>query len=284
VLTPPSPASPPTSTPTAPAPPATAPTPPPDKLDRLDKLPEATDAPPQQAAPPSGAVPSEAPGYRPKWLPEKYKTAEDFRQGYDHLTQAYTRKTEDLKKEVETNFFKERPEAAEKYELPKFEGPVTVDVDALSANPLTTWWREMAYRKGASQAEFQDGVNKVVEILARDLPNEEEERKKLGENANARIEAVSLWAGQTFSQDEWTEVEKWCRTANGIAIFERLMKGDKPVTPSPSNGSEGVTRQPPDDEHTIMALMNSPAYQHPARRDPGVVARVDRYFKMKYNR
>ena len=278
---PPSPTSPPGSTA---SPPAAGPATPPSTNGVPTPVPEATDGPPAQAAPPNGSVPSEAPGYRPRWLPEKYKTAEDFRNGYDHLTQAYTKKTEDLKKEIEQGFFKERPESPDKYELPKFENPrVQVDEEAFAKNGLVSWWREKAHAKGLGQAEFEEGINKYFEVITSDIPNDEEERKKLGDNANQRIEQVSLWAGQNFSPDEWAEAEKYSRTANGFAFLERVMKLTKQGGPSPSNGSEAPVRDRPDDDHTIEALMKSPGYSNPARRDPAIVARVDRYFKLKYN-
>ena len=216
---------------------------------------------------------------RPQWLPEKYKTAEEFRTGYDNLNSAFGKKNEDLKKELETEFFKERPESADKYELPTFDEKTPVDPDALAAHPMVAWWREEAFKSGMSQERFQAGIKQQVALLQADMPDEEEEKKKLGENGPAMIEAISLWAGQTFSQEEWPAINKMASTAAGIKALDRIMKNMKQVTPPPDGDP---VRGRPDDENEILALMNTPAYWSAAKRDPAVVARVDRYFKTKY--
>jgi hypothetical protein len=193
-------------------------------------------------------------GDRPAWLPEKFKSPEDLAKSYGELESWRGKKEEELT----ASLLKDRPEAADKYELPKFENS-NVDHEALAAHPLVGWWRDQAYKRGLSN---------------------EEEVKKLGENATARLERVNAWVGATFTDpEEYSAIQQIGATAAGIKALERAMKA--------AGGSVDVNtgdagRGPEDNEADIRALMDSKAYWHPADRDPKVVQRVEAFFAKKY--
>ena len=56
----------------------------------------------------------------------------------------------------------------------------------------------MHMKNGYSQDEFEDGIQQFNDALEAMQPDLEAETKALGDNAEARIEAVSLWS-QKFS-------------------------------------------------------------------------------------
>lgn len=45
--------------------------------------------------------------------------------------------------------------------------------------------------------------------------------QSFGENADARIEAVKLWANQFFSEEQYDAVERLGETAQGIEVLEK---------------------------------------------------------------
>jgi hypothetical protein len=214
-------------------------------------------------------------GDRPAWLPEKFKSPEDLAKSYGELESWRGKKEEELT----ASLLKDRPEAADKYELPKFENS-NVDHEALAAHPLVGWWRDQAYKRGLSNDEFKAGVEQYVNALTANLPKAEEEVKKLGENATARLERVNAWVGATFTDpEEYSAIQQIGATAAGIKALERAMKA--------AGGSVDVNtgdagRGPEDNEADIRALMDSKAYWHPADRDPKVVQRVEAFFAKKY--
>jgi predicted transglutaminase-like cysteine proteinase len=214
---------------------------------------------------------------RPAWLPEKFKSPEDLAKSYGELESWRGKKEEELA----ATLLKDRPEAADKYELPKFESG-NVDHDALAAHPLVGWWRDQAYKRGLSNDEFKAGVEQYVNALTANLPKAEEEVKKLGENATARLERVNAWVNATFTDpEEFAAVQQIGATATGIKALERVMKAAG-GTVDVNTGDAG--RTPDDSEAEIKKLMESKAYWHPADRDPKVVERVEKFFANKYRK
>lgn len=222
---------------------------------------------------------------RPEWLPEKFKAPEDLAKSYTEL-ETWKGKKEDeireaLKAEVEAGLHKDRPEAAEKYELPKFED-ARVDHDALAAHPLVGWWRDKAFTRGLSQAEFAEGIQNYVNALSSNAPKLEDEIKKIGENADIRMKEVSLWAQKQWTDpEEFNAVQQIATTAAGFKAIERLMRGNRGTTPPPSDLVEAT---PAESEGDIKRLMASREYWDPARRDPKVVERVQNFYARQYGK
>jgi len=221
------------------------------------------------------AAPAAPAGDRPAWLPEKFRSPEDLAKSYTELEGWRGKKEEEWAAAV----LKDRPEASDKYELPKFESG-NVDHDALAAHPLVGWWREQAYKRGLSNDEFKAGVEQYVTALTANMPKVQDEVAKLGENANARLERVNAWANATFTDpQEFAAIQQLGATADGIKALERVMKAAGNSI-DVNTGDAGAS--PEDDEKSIKALMDSKAYWHPADRDPAVVARVEKFFAKKY--
>jgi hypothetical protein len=158
-----------------------------------------------------------------------------------------------------------------------------VDHDALAKHELVGWWREQAFKRGLSQDEFQSGINQYVTALTANLPKMDDEVKKLGENATARIERINNWANTTFDdKEEFAAVQQLGTTAVGIKALERMMRGGKDATIDVNNGDAG--RPAEESEAEIRKLMESKAYWHPADRDAKIVKRVEDYFAKKYGK
>ena len=215
---------------------------------------------------------------RPEWLPEKYKTGEDLAKAYKELESKLGTKDKDIRaevlKQIEEESFKDRPDSAGDYQLPDF-----VDVDNIDTNDETLkWWADHAFTYGFSQEEFAEGLEKVMQAQDAYLPDPEEEIKKLGDNANVRLEAVDLFARQFFPEEYMESIEDLASTAEGVQALEFIMA----KLQSPAIGSDGT---PVDriTEEGLREMMADEKYWHPARRNADFIKQVNEGFQKLYN-
>ena len=108
-------------------------------------------------------------------------------------------------------------------------------------------------------------------------PDLDAEVQKLGDNANARIEAVALWAQKNVPGDFQNEIMRLGETAEGVQLLEHFMS----AISDESVGSEGaaVTGLSQDDLNTMM---RDPRYWDNRQRDPAFVKQVDEGFAKLY--
>jgi hypothetical protein len=215
---------------------------------------------------------------RPEWLPEKYKTGEDLAKAYKELESKLGTKDVDIRnellKEIEEESFKDRPSSADDYQLPDF-----VDIDNIDTNdPTLRWWADHAFTYGFSQEEFAEGLEKVMQAQDSFLPDPEEEIKKLGDNANARLEAVDLFARQFFPEEYMESIEDLASTAEGVKALEFVIA----KLQSPAIGSDG-TPVGRITEESLREMMGDERYWNPAKRNNDFVKQVDEGFQKLHN-
>lgn len=229
---------------------------------------EATD----QVAVEESAVVSE----RPEWLPEKFTKAEDLASAYSSLESKLGQKEEDFRKafmeEIEREAYANRPADKGDYILP--EG---IDEALAPENPLLNWWADHAFENGMSQDEFAEGIKIYMDAVNADMPDFDAEVGKLGDNANARIESVSLFANQFFPQEHMSAVERMCETAEGVQALEFIMENLQQQ--SPNSVSQPVSQI---NETELQQMMLDDRYHNPAKRDANFVRQVDEGFKKLY--
>tara|TARA_R100001463_G_scaffold136203_3_gene201007 strand:- start:114 stop:866 length:753 start_codon:yes stop_codon:yes gene_type:complete len=215
---------------------------------------------------------------RPEWLPEKYKTGEDLAKAYKELESKLGTKDVDIRnellKEIEEESFKDRPSSADDYQLPDF-----VDIDNIDTNdPTLRWWADHAFTYGFSQEEFAEGLEKVMQAQDSFLPDPEEEIKKLGDNANVRLEAVDLFARQFFPEEYMESIEDLAATAEGVQALEFIMaKLQSPAIGSDAAPIGRIT------EESLREMMADERYWHPARRNTDFIKQVDEGFQKLHN-
>lgn len=238
---------------------------------------EATAAP---TAAPEKAVtaPAQAPATsseRPEWLPEKYKSPEDLAKAYKELESKLGTKEEDLRKkvleELNTEAFKDRPATAGEYQLPDF-----IDQEEAIQSDLLKWWADHAYDNGFSQSEFEKGIEVYMKSMP-EVPDLDQERGKLGDNAKQRIEAVSMFATKFFPEETMSAIERLCETADGIVALEVMMEamkdGNFVGAANPASGNS---------EADLKSMMKDERYWNVAKRDEAFVKQVDAGFKKIY--
>lgn len=210
-------------------------------------------------------------------LPEKFKSLEDMVESYSNLESKIGAKEETFRdqfmKEMEEQAYANRPESVGDYVLPD-----SIDDEMATDNPLLQWWANTAFENGYSQDEFAEGIEMYVNAVNADVPDYDAEVEKLGDNANARTEAASLFANQFFPEEMLGAVERMCETAEGIMVVEHIMEALKEG--GPSNGAVEVSRET---EADLRQMMLDPRYHDPARRDPTFVKQVDDGFKRMFS-
>tara|TARA_R110002012_G_scaffold71951_2_gene184211 strand:- start:188 stop:967 length:780 start_codon:yes stop_codon:yes gene_type:complete len=226
------------------------------------------------------AMDTVAPVERPEWLPEKFTKAEDLAKSYTELETMVGKKEEEYRdkfqKELEEEAFKDRPESKGEYVISE-EAQKLLDMGAVTDNKLLEWWSQTSFENGYNQEEFNSGIMMYLEQISETLPNPEEEMVKLGDNANVRVEAASLFANQYFPKNLIPTVELLASTAEGVQILEHIQEQTKGINiSSPSQPINQIN------EAQLRDLMASDEYHNPTKRNPEVVRQVESGFKQLY--
>ena len=230
---------------------------------------EATDNVEAQTEAPEAVTTEETSG-RPEWLPEKFKTPEDLVTSYSSLESKLGKGQEELRttilEEIQQEAFANRPESAGQYTIP--EG-----ADELADDPNVEWWANFAWENGFSQEEFNEGLARMMP----EQPDMEAEISKLGDNANARIEAAALWAQKNVPQELSDAVMRMGETAEGVELVEFFMnKLNGSSISGESTATVGLSKG------ELETMMRDPRYWDNTRRDPSFVKQVDEGFAKLY--
>lgn len=214
---------------------------------------------------------------RPEWLPEKYSSGEDLAKAYKELESKLGGKEEDIRsklmEEIQAEAFSSRPESAGDYQLPDI-----IDEEASVDNELLKWWSDHAFENGFSQDEFQKGIEMYAASNMGDSgPDLEVEAQKLGENADVRIQAASMFASKFFPTESLPAIERMCESHEGIIALEAIQEALK-------GGSFAGSTQPTAGltEPKLREMMNDPRYYNPKDRDPNFIREVEEGFKQIY--
>ena len=213
---------------------------------------------------------------RPEWLPEKFKTPEDLVSSYANLETKLGKGEEDLRKSLQEEMLadsvKDRPATVGDYVLPE----VLSEEEAVD-NELLNWWSGFCFEHGYGQDKFADGIEKYAAALNESIPDLNQERTKLGENADARIEAVQLWANKFFDEGQMGALERLGQTSEGIEVLEKVMTALK-STNIDASGETGSSIN----EDDLRAMMNDDRYWKQGARDAGYIKQVNDGFAKLY--
>ena len=213
---------------------------------------------------------------RPEWLPEKFNTPEDMAASYasleSKLGQGHDEIRAQIERELEVSALEGRPETAGDYELPE-----QINEAEAVDNEMLAWWAEHSFENGYSQEEFADGIAKYAAYMESQEPNLEAERQALGENADARIEAVDLWASKNVPEEFADQIELLGQSAKGIKMLEHLMSQSQQTSPQGQFVAPQATN-----ENQLKTMMQDPRYWNPAQRDPNYVKQVQEGFSKLY--
>ena len=112
------------------------------------------------------------------------------------------------------------------------------------------------------------------------LPEEvdiDEEAKQLGENADARIEAVNLFANDFFPEEALPAIERMMEVHQGVIALETIMSSLK--SPSVIEQSSIASNF---NEVELQEMQRDERYWNPAKRDNNFVNKVNEGYKKLY--
>ncbi len=211
---------------------------------------------------------------RPEWLPEKFKTAEDLAKSYTELSKKLGNSEEDIRnsimEEIQKEAFSSRPEKAGDYQLPE-----TVNAEEAVDNDLLKWWSDHSFENGYSQEEFQQGIEMYAQAIAGSQPDMEAESAKLGDNAEARIDAASAFANKFFPEEALPAIERMCESHAGIIALEAIQEAMKDGNFAGNTAPAAQTS-----ERELREMMNDPRYWKD--RDPAFIKEVTEGFQKIY--
>jgi hypothetical protein len=226
---------------------------------------------------------------RPEYIPEKFWNKDTGEPILDELGKSYSNlekfvggKKEEMKKtvvdELQIQAQQNRPEEINKYELPKLPEGITEDI--VIANPIHDWWRTYCWNNSQNQEQFQEGVNKYVDMYLGSQPNMDDEKKKLGENADARVNAVNNWASTFFSQEQYDSIAgSLGKSADGIEALEKVIDATKQNV---SRANQVSQPERPLTLADVKGMMKDKKYFDSKDRDPAYVKKVDEAFHRLY--
>jgi hypothetical protein len=219
-------------------------------------------------------TPNETASERPEWLPEKFNDPAELAKSYSELESKLGAKRDDIIKEHNEEKFINRPETKGDYELPDI-----IDSESATDNELLNWWSEHAFNNGFGQDQFKEGIEMYAKAIEAAMPQNDlaAEQKKLGDNANTRIEAVSMFANKYFPDELSGAVERLGETAEGIMLIEHIMSQNKDTQISAESSPVATFG-----EADLQAMMQDERYWNATRRDPNFVKQVDDGFKKLY--
>ena len=207
---------------------------------------------------------------------------EEFGKSYTNLEKYVGGKKEELRDqivdELQQEAIAERPEKVEGYELPKLPEGITEEL--VNANPMTDWWKNFCYENAYDQEVYQEGINKYVDSYIGNQVDPEAEKQKLGENADARLDAVNSWASTFFSPEQYEVVSQTLgMNADGIEALERVMDSQKQ---SITRSNQVAQPERPLTLDDVRSMMKDKRYFDPKERDQAYVKKVDDAFNRLY--
>lgn len=236
----------------------------------------------QEAAVTEEAVTENVTSERPEWLPEKFwvddaPSYENLAKSYSELEKMRGNMKEAVAQEFEAQRIAQRPEAATDYKLPESEN---LNSEQLAASPIVEWWRNFAHEQGYNQEQFENAINNYAQVeLSRIEESYKQEMAQLGENAEARIEAVSLWMNNTFDEAQREALADACTSASGVAAVEKIID----MLKATGNVDEAAFEKPPEvTREEVEKMMQDRRYWHPADRDPAFVKKVEDFFSKSF--
>ena len=215
-----------------------------------------------------------------KGLVEVEKLSESYRNLEGKLGQRKEELAKELEKEYNENALADVPENPDAYKLNLPEGDYNDEQkNYMEESPVWQYFKKTAHDNKMNQNEVDSMVNMYMEAQKAELPDPNVEMAALGDNANARVEAVQLWTKKHLDEEGYAAVEHLCSTAQGIQTMEQIMQS----IADPSIGDlQGAAVNSSATEADLKSLMADPRYSDPNKRDIAYVNYVTEQFNKKY--
>lgn len=218
----------------------------------------------------------------PDGLPESFWDADAGQVKINELIGSYS-ELSTFKTEADARFAN-RPESADKYEVRLPEGvtlPEGTEFKVDENSPLVKAARHLVFNSGGDQAAFDGIVKAYIEDALMDTANAAEIAKQeiaaLGENGQARIDAVSTYAKANFPEDEANALLDSMTSAKAVSAIEKLIskaQGPGMQGQGSSAGQASITQTDLDE------MQKDPRYWRD--KDPEFLKKVQDGYKKLY--
>ena len=208
---------------------------------------------------------------RPEWLPEKFKSEEDFAKSYEHLERRLHERSDNFKQEIMEEL---QSEAAADVPVSPADYQVLLETEEgepfeVVEDDMLEWWKHTAHSLGLNQQQFNGILAEYSQMDMMRGPDWNEESEKLGEYSEQRMQRIDAWAGANLSEGSYEVFANLPASAGMVQFFEELMENNGQPRfnmVSDTQFQEHVTQ---DDLKSAMA---DPAYWRD--RDPAHIAKV----------
>ena len=209
---------------------------------------------------------------RPDWLPEKFKTEQDFATSYANLEKRLHERSENFKQEIMNEMAEEAagnvPVSPADYQLSLVdESGEKVQIDP--EDNMLQWFQGKAHDLGLSQEQFNEIVAEYTQQNVMTGPDWNVESEILGEHSERRHERVDAWASQHLSEEAYNVFAEIPASAGMVQFFEEVME----LNGQPKfNMTSEATFQEDVTDNDLKAAIADPKYWKD--RDPVHIAKV----------
>ena len=211
---------------------------------------------------------------RPEWLPEKFNDPSELGKAYKELESKLGQKEEDIRAKLKEEF--EQPKEGVPNSFGEYQMPSDIDFDEALGSDLLQDWAKHCHDNKYTHEEFQKGIEFYMAAQPEEI-DIDAEAANLGDNAEARIDAASLFANQFFPEEVLPAIERMCETSDGIIALEYMMEQMKDPSVSDTTPAVGAISQA-----KLEEMMKDPRYHDRSQQDPHFIQMVNDGFQKLY--
>jgi hypothetical protein len=153
--------------------------------------------------------------------------------------------------------------------------PEGMNVEIPSDDPLMTNFNEWAQAAGLSQDAHSELLGVYLNGMAGEQPDMEAEMKRIGPDANQRIQDMVQWGKGNLDENEFETLQSMATTAEGFQLLERMKSFSRETQVSAPDTAQPVNTVT---KEALYDLMKDERYQSsPAYRDE-VKNKFDNFF------
>ena len=163
-------------------------------------------------------------------LAGKYKDVASLEAGYKELSAKLGERPEierdNLIEAYKAELRKDVPENSTDYSYTPPEGllPEGAEFSFKPDDPTFKAWQEWSHKIGLTPEQFNEATTFYVQNELDMMPNKNAELEKLGENAQARLDRLDMWAGRHLSPEGYKAITLAASTADVVMALEQMIK------------------------------------------------------------
>lgn len=165
---------------------------------------------------------------RPDWLPDKFKTEQDFATSYQNLEKRLHERSENFRDQIISEL---QEQASGDIPVSPADYQVALQTEdgedfEVEEGHMLDWFRNTAHNLGLNQEQFNTIVGEYSQMNAMTGPDWNVESQTLGEHAERRLERVDTWASSHLSEASYDVFASLPASAGMVQFFEEMMENN----------------------------------------------------------